>query len=86
MGSTKRDESTERLTVSEAEACRIIGVAPMTMMRMRRRGVGPRCVRVGRRVLYRRTEIDRWLGELESASFATSVSGLSGLRSTAAKR
>lgn len=34
-----------------------------TLHQWRTRGIGPRGVRIGRRVLYRRTDVDGWLAE-----------------------
>jgi hypothetical protein len=40
--------------------------APGTVRYWRHVGYGPAGFKVGRRVLYRRTEVSRWLAELEA--------------------
>ena len=62
---------TDLLTISEAaEALR----TPLATLRYwRYLGTGPRGFRVGRRVFYRRGELDAWLDAQESAPAAGSV-------------
>jgi len=49
------------LLTPQAAAARLF-VKPTTLERWRRAGHGPRCVRIGRRVIrYRAVDLDRWL-------------------------
>ena len=43
------------------EAGTYLRVPPATMSQWAYRGIGPEFFRVGRRVLYRRADLDRWL-------------------------
>ncbi|MEX5636984.1 helix-turn-helix domain-containing protein [Parafrankia sp. FMc2] len=45
-----------------------------TIRNWRTRGYGPRGFKVGNTVLYRRTEVDRWLAEQEQAEADRRVS------------
>ncbi|WP_062526042.1 helix-turn-helix transcriptional regulator [Demequina rhizosphaerae] len=59
---------TQLLTVEEvAELCR---TAPATVRYWRYTGTGPRSAKIGRRVLYRREDVDQWLDERYAASAA----------------
>ena len=44
-------------------AAEYLGLSPATLETMRSRGGGPRFSKLGRRVVYRREELDRWLEE-----------------------
>jgi len=44
-----------------AEAAAIIGVAPPTLSTWRSKGRGPRFVKCGKSVRYRRADLDAWL-------------------------
>ncbi len=46
--------------LTQAEAARYLRLSPRTMERHRVAGTGPRFVKAGRRVLYRRDELDAW--------------------------
>jgi excisionase family DNA binding protein len=50
----------DRLLTS-AEVARILGVPQATLRQWRWRGVGPRGIRVGRHIRYRRSDVDRWV-------------------------
>ncbi|WP_041282835.1 helix-turn-helix domain-containing protein [Desulfofundulus kuznetsovii] len=56
-----------RETITAEEAARIIGVSEWTVYDLARRRVIPH-IRVGRRVLFRRTSILAWLEQQEQAS------------------
>ena len=43
-----------------AEAARYLGLSPKTLQRMRVTGEGPPYVKVGRRVIYDRLDLDGW--------------------------
>lgn len=67
-----RAESTEDSAVdrnerllSVAEVASYFGVAVKTLYQWRHKGVGPRSMRVGRHLRYRRSELDRWLDGLD---------------------
>src|SRR5215831_9915118 len=56
-----QEEGTMDLLTPQAAAARLF-VKPTTLERWRRAGRGPRCVRIGRRVIrYRVTDVDRWV-------------------------
>jgi predicted DNA-binding transcriptional regulator AlpA len=57
---------TDLLTI--AEAAEVVRVPVATLRYWRYLGAGPRSFRVGRRVVYRRGEIEAWLAEMESAA------------------
>lgn len=46
----------------------LLGVPVDTLYQWRCRRVGPRAIRVGRHLRYRRAEVYRWLAEQEDAS------------------
>lgn len=47
--------------LSEGETCGLTGLAERTLQRKRLDGTGPRFVRLGRRVLYRRRDVLEWI-------------------------
>jgi excisionase family DNA binding protein len=47
--------------LTEREASEYLSVAPRTLQRWRQLGRGPKYVRAGRRVLYRKRDLDDWL-------------------------
>lgn len=56
------------------QAATYLGISADYLFRLRSRGEGPRFARLGRRVLYRRFDLDRWVeanvvgtGELDRA-------------------
>jgi len=46
--------------LSNAEAAAFLGVSPRTVEKYRRDGRGPRFYKFGRRVLYARSDLERW--------------------------
>jgi hypothetical protein len=49
--------------MTEAELASLVRSPPETVRFWRHKGQGPRWFRVGRRVLYDRGDVDRWLDE-----------------------
>lgn len=49
-------------------AAKITGLPPATLRYYRHMGTGPASFKIGRRVVYRRSELDRWLAEQEKAT------------------
>ncbi len=43
------------------ELAEVLGVSPATIYGWRTRGEGPRAIKVGGRLRFRRSEVDRWL-------------------------
>ncbi len=52
--------------ISRGELAAELGVSVDTLGRWAARGTGPKCVRAGRKVLYRRAVIQRWLEDQEN--------------------
>lgn len=52
------------------ELAEIIGVSPDTLKRWETRRIGPPCIRIGRKVLYRRGAVRDWLLDQESRKTA----------------
>ena len=46
--------------VIQTEAAEILRVSPRTLERLRVTGEGPRFVKIGRRVLYRASDLEAW--------------------------
>ena len=66
------DTSTDLLTTAEVA---IITRAPVSTVRYwRHLGTGPRSFRLGRRVVYRRQEVEQWLSEREMADASATAS------------
>ena len=53
---TKRND-----LMTTTEAAEYVGLSPRTLERYRVTGEGPKFLKVGRRVLYRRSDLDGWL-------------------------
>lgn len=47
--------------IREAEAARILDVAPMTLRHWRSAGTGPPFIKLGGRVRYRATDLEDWI-------------------------
>ncbi|WP_353650084.1 helix-turn-helix domain-containing protein [Nakamurella sp. A5-74] len=62
------EDDSELLTTGEA--ARLMRVPGSTLVYWRGRGEGPQSFRIGRRVVYRRHEIDRWIRAQETAGVA----------------
>lgn len=65
MQKNPRDVASDLLTVTEAAAFLRAPVA--TLRYWRHLGIGPDGFRLGRRVLYRREDLDRWVAEQRDA-------------------
>ncbi len=50
-------------TVDKVGASKILGCAPRTLDNWRSQGRGPRYVRVGRRIVYRLSDLREWMEE-----------------------
>jgi predicted DNA-binding transcriptional regulator AlpA len=48
--------------LNETQTCDLTGLAPRTLQRKRLDGTGPKFVKLGRRVLYRRRDVLAWIG------------------------
>ena len=59
--------ATELLTLTETAA--VLRTTVATLRYWRHLGVGPDGFRLGRRVVYRRGDVDRWLTEQQQAQF-----------------
>ncbi|MDO3315704.1 Helix-turn-helix domain [Mycobacteroides abscessus subsp. abscessus] len=55
-------------------AAAITGLPPATLRYYRHMGRGPASFKLGRRVVYRRSELERWLAEQEAATTRGGVS------------
>lgn len=49
------------ITLTTAKAARALGLAPGTLAKLRLSGNGPSYYKLGRRVLYRREDLEIWL-------------------------
>jgi predicted DNA-binding transcriptional regulator AlpA len=54
--------------LSEGQTCDLTDLAPRTLQRKRLDGTGPRFVKLGRRVLYRRADVLAWIAANTHAS------------------
>ena len=61
--STQNDE-----LLTTKEAARYLRVSPRTLERYRVTGQGPRYLKIGRLVFYRKSDLDAWLAERERRS------------------
>jgi hypothetical protein len=61
------DPTTAELLTEEATA-ELLHNSVSTLRRWRRLGIGPAFIKSGRKVLYRRVTLDRWLAEQETTS------------------
>ena len=59
-------ESPEYLTLTEASE--LIRTPTATLYQWRTKKTGPPSIKVGRRVIYRRTDLEKWLESLSSAA------------------
>ena len=48
-------------TFTAHEAAKIVGLAPSTLAKLRLNGNGPTYCKLGRRVVYRLTDLEQWL-------------------------
>jgi excisionase family DNA binding protein len=49
------------LTLTARDAADLLGLAPSTLAKLRLNGNGPVYCKLGRRVLYRRADLEEWL-------------------------
>ncbi|MGV0646477.1 helix-turn-helix domain-containing protein [Mycolicibacterium sp. XJ2546] len=56
-----RPAEAQSATVTQAEAADLLGLSPSTLRYWWYQGTGPKGFRVGRRVNYRREDVDAWL-------------------------
>jgi len=49
------------ITLTAAEAASVLGLAPSTLAKLRLSGHGPLYCKLGRRVVYRRADLEAWL-------------------------
>ena len=64
--STCADGDAGPLAYNSADAARLIGVSPKTLLNWRWAGKGPTPIRVSRSlVLYRRDDLDSWLRDMQ---------------------
>jgi len=54
--------------IIRAELAQQLSVTTDTLARWATRGIGPPRIRIGRRVLYRRASVEKWLAEMERKS------------------
>jgi len=50
-----------REVVTEKQLAEMLRVHPVTLWRMRRDGTAPKHFRVGRRILYRKGDVENWV-------------------------
>jgi excisionase family DNA binding protein len=48
-------------TLTAHEAAKVLGLAPSTLAKLRLNGNGPTYCKLGRRVVYRRADLEQWL-------------------------
>lgn len=51
-----------RELISAKQTARMLGVHPNTLCKWRIRGIGPRYMKIGQKIIYRVSDIDDWLG------------------------
>ena len=54
--------------IKRDELARQLSVTTDTLARWATQGIGPPRIRIGRRVLYRRASVEKWLAEMERKS------------------
>lgn len=54
--------------LTTAEAAEILRTVPGTLRYWRHTGTGPRSARIGRRVVYRRVDLDAWIAAQYAAT------------------
>jgi excisionase family DNA binding protein len=52
---------TNPITLTVGEAAKVLGLAPSTLAKLRLFGNGPTYCKLGRRVVYRREDLEAWL-------------------------
>lgn len=61
-------ETAERQIIGTAEVSQMTGLPKGTLRYYRHCDRGPACFTLGRRVVYRRAEVERWIAEQEAAT------------------
>jgi predicted DNA-binding transcriptional regulator AlpA len=51
----------DRLSLTALEAANLLGLSPSTLAKLRLNGNGPIYCKLGRRVVYRRADLEQWL-------------------------
>jgi hypothetical protein len=59
-----RQSPPDRESLSEAEAGAFLGISPHSLRDWRGRGVGPHFIKAGRRVVYRRADLEAYQANL----------------------
>lgn len=62
------------ILLGEAEVCAMVGLSRMTIRRMQPTGEFPRPLHVGRRVLFKRADIDAWVERRSQRDLAVAES------------
>jgi predicted DNA-binding transcriptional regulator AlpA len=57
----EREMTTNPITLTACEAAKVLGLAPSTLAKLRLFGNGPTYCKLGRRVVYRREDLEAWL-------------------------
>ncbi len=55
----------ERMFLSLREVAEILGITPVALRERLRRGTGTPAVRTGRSIVFKRTELEEWMDDLE---------------------
>lgn len=55
------------------ELAEVLGISPDTLARWETRRIGPPCIRIGRKVMYRRGSVQDWMLEQESRKASPSA-------------
>jgi len=75
---TPSTDETEPL-LSVEQAAQYVGLSPKTLDGYRSQGKGPLFTAVGGRIVYRRSDLDAWLGETDGLLDTNAVASLLGL-------
>lgn len=60
---TSKSVSTDDPLLTPVDVAKYLGVPPATVYAWRYRGVGPRSIKVGRYLRWRRSDVDAWLDQ-----------------------
>lgn len=64
-------QSLSRRILSKAEVAELLGISERTLNRRHSEGIGPPCIKHGRKVVYFEDSIIRWLESLERRGVRT---------------